>query len=236
LERALVFENGFESFQISGNPTRARVGDAGGVRAIAGAASGTDRGGRPVKLLYTVTDLGKEKIVARYIGTADAVAMNRSLLEGSLRSLEARSLLTAEVTRDIPSDFTPATGAALAIPAGWLTEPGQPWPCAPGLPPAATASAFAPPGDFTIVFRAAWHPGLATELRTAWQVCPLQAATFAGPSYGTFLNAWGIRYYLFGVFVSTAGGVWQIEMIAPFDKARFVVPAFMEWLKQFPAP
>ena len=115
-------------------------------------------------------------------------------------------------------------------------DAGQPWQCAPGLPPPATASAFTPPGNFTVVFRAAWHPGVATELRAAWQICPLQATTFAGPSYGTFLTAWGIRYHLFGVFATTAGGVWQVEMIAPVEKAQFVIAAFEEWLKQFPGP
>ena len=64
---------------------------------VLGTAAGTTADGRPFRVEYAVLDLGREKIVARYLAPPDDMAFNRSVVRVSLEGLEATRLLTDEV-------------------------------------------------------------------------------------------------------------------------------------------
>jgi S1-C subfamily serine protease len=231
VERALLTEPTLEQFQMSGNPTRLRPRDEASRQTVAGYATGTDRNGHAAKLLYAIVDLGKEKIVARYTGAADTVAINRSLLQDSLRSLHVTGLLTAEVRAPLRARLITSPAMPFASFEGWTVEPGQPWNCASGLPPPGTVFAMWPPGDFTVAFRAAWYPASVDAARAAARACSPQPGSHGDNSYAARAAAWGIGYEVGGVFVPVRNGVWQVEMLVPEDKSRFVAPVFVEWLE-----
>jgi hypothetical protein len=45
------------------------------------------------------------------------------------------------------------------------------------------------------------------------------------------MDWWGTPYRLEGVFIASAGGVWQLEAVAPAAKIGAVVPTFSAWVK-----
>lgn len=236
LERTLLTAGTFEQFQMSGIPTRTAARNDAGSRALSGSVGGTDRRGQPTKMVYSIVDLGKEKLVARYIGAADTVAVNRSILQESLQTLEAGPLITAEVTNTLHPTLVASPSVPLAIVEGWAIESGQPWQCAPQLPPSTSSFSMSPPGDFTIALRAAWHPAPAQAAGAAARACSPDATTFGEGSYAASAPAWGISYQLVGVFIPVSGGLWHLEMIAPADKTRFVGAAFGAWVKSAAPP
>ena len=198
---------------------------------LAGHATGSDVNGDRTKLVYMIVDLGREKVVARYNGSADTVAANRSLLHASLAALDVSPLLTAEVVRGVQANWA-AASFNLPTVDGWVVEPGAPWPCAAGLPQPSQALTMSPPGDFTVALRAAWHGGAMKDLAAAARTCSVQPGRFGETSYAARAAAWGVTYQIEGVFVQLLGrGVWQLEMITPVDKGRFVSDAFSEWIK-----
>jgi hypothetical protein len=236
LERALTSTGTFERFQMSDKPHRFTPPNATAGRVLAGYVSGSDASGHPAKLVYALVDLGKEKLVARYLGDADIVAANRSPLLVSLLELDARALLSAEITRAVQPRWrrasSPDREVEILTVEGWVVEPAVPWPCAKGLPPPSGGFAMAPTGDFTVVLRAAWFAGSQADVTALARHCS-QAPGELGPrSYTARAEAWGIAYQVDGVFVEVANaGVWQLEMIAPADKTRFVAPVFADWTK-----
>jgi S1-C subfamily serine protease len=236
LERALLTGGLFERFHAVGDAHRLPSRTDTGRRVLAGHASGSDSTGDQLKLVYTIVDLGKEKIVARYTGRADLVAANRSLLHASLAALEANPLLTAEVARGVQANWISTIGSAPArfnLPTvdGWVVEPGAPWQCAAGPQPAA-ALTMSPLGDFTVALRAAWHSASVKDVTSAARKCSPQPGGFGETSYVARAAAWGVTYQIDGVFVQFPGsGVWQLEMITPVEKGRFVSDVFAEWIK-----
>jgi S1-C subfamily serine protease len=238
LERALLIDGMFERFHATADPRHSASRSDNGRRVLTGHVSGTDATtGDRAKLVYAIVDLGREKIVARYAGPADAVAANRSLLQASLAELETAPLLTAEVTRIVRPEWLNATflGRELNVPtvAGWVVEPGAPWQCAAGLLQPSSGLAMSPPGDFTVMLRAAWYVHPTPEAASAARRCSPQPGTYGDTSYFTQATAWGMPFRVEGVFIQRGdGGVWQLEMIAPLDKTRFVVDLFADWIRR----
>ena len=48
-------------------------------------------------MAYALVDLGREKLVARFVGPAEQVAFNESVLRESLTSIEAARLLVGQL-------------------------------------------------------------------------------------------------------------------------------------------
>ena len=93
MEKALLAGGTFEHFQAEGAARRTARRDESGRTVIAGYARGTDTAAnRQAAMLYTLIDLGREKIVARYVGTAAAIAMNRSVFRDSLAATESETV------------------------------------------------------------------------------------------------------------------------------------------------
>ncbi|HKC11810.1 MAG TPA: trypsin-like peptidase domain-containing protein, partial [Vicinamibacteria bacterium] len=206
LEALLLSGQGSDGFVASGAP-RVQTARIGGWPARVGVAAGLPRGGpggAELLMEYALIELGKEKVLARWVGPAWQVAFNRSVLRGSLASLEADPLLTAELSAAAPTALEPASlpnpGApALPWPANWVREPTAPLPC-PRLPPPDSVLSASPAGDFTVSLRAAWWraPGFTPEAAIAacaWPTGPLGAG-----SYSLRREQWGSVQALRGAF------------------------------------
>jgi hypothetical protein len=74
-----------------------RAGRVGGRPALVGGGRAAASAGPAFDVGYAILDVGKEKVVAAYVGPSNQVAFNRSVLDGWLTSIEADPLLTAEV-------------------------------------------------------------------------------------------------------------------------------------------
>jgi hypothetical protein len=89
---------------------------------------------------------------------------------------------------------------------------------------------MSPFGDFTVALRAAWHSEALKDVTSAARKCSPQPGGFGEPSYATRAAAWGVTYQIEGIFVQVPGsGVWQLEMITPVEKGRFVRDLFADW-------
>jgi hypothetical protein len=235
IDRALLSDGAFERFAVSGTVRRFSAQRENGGRLVTGHAAGTNpTTGDESRMVFAILDLGKEKVVARYVGPADAIAANRSVLQASLAELEARPLLTAEITRTATAAWVPARSPdgrpGVPTVAGWVTEPGVPWPCA-DLPPSPIAQTMSPSGDFTVALRAAWHGASRADATATARKCSAQAGAWGPASYAARATAFGIAYQVEGVFVRQPdGGLWQLEMVAPVDKSRFVAEVFRDWI------
>jgi S1-C subfamily serine protease len=232
LERGLVGDGIFERFA---GTTARRTGPPAALkgRALAGYATGTQSTtGAPWKIVYLIVDLGREKVVARYIGTADTIVANRSLLQASLAELEVSPLLTAEVSKPVAAQLTArATPAGVPEVEAWVVEPGLPWLCATGLASPSAGVAMSPPGDFTVALRATWHDAESDAPHAARQCSP-QPGRYGPASYTARADAFGIAYQVEGVFVAQGDrGMWQLEVIAPVNKSSFLGSVFADWFK-----
>jgi trypsin-like peptidase len=233
--RALVNEGAFERFRVSGNARRFSAPRENGVRVVSGYATGTNpTTGDDSRLVFAIIDFGKEKVVARYVGPADTVAANRSVLQASLAELDARQMLTAEVTSNPSVAWTPARSSdgrlGIQTVAGWVVEPGTPWRCAE-LPTPSSGLTMSPAGDFTVALRAVWHPASSADTTAAARKCSAQPGTSGPASYAARATAFGIVYQLDGIFARQAdGSIWQLEMIAPVEKRKFVAAIFHDWI------
>lgn len=235
LENAFLREDVFDRFRADGAPRRT-TRTVEGRRVIEGYVLGSDpTSGTPMAAVYAVIDAGREWILARYIGTAEAVAINRSILHASLAGLEVGAMLTAEISRVLPPAFARVAVAgspiAVPVPEGWVVEPGAPSPCGHGVAPAAAISA-APAGDFTVLFRAAWRPA-ATDAVAAARACVPERGAAGATSYAADATWWGVPYRAEGAFVAVSGGLWHLEVVGPASKLPLVRPAFLAWVAAF---
>jgi hypothetical protein len=199
---------------------------------VLGSAAGRMEGGRPFRVEYGLLDLGREKVVARYLAPPDDMAFNLSLVRSSLEGLEATRLLTDEVRAPLPVAFEPASSAAgildgLPLPAGWVAEPAERASCE-GLGPAEGLAA-SPPGDFTIVFRA---------LRTS-DPRNLEKAIRACGGSGTGASAYTLRFGRLGLNLQALGAVAHLsdealllEVEAPEGKLGFARDLFDAWVER----
>lgn len=197
--------------------------------ALLGWAQGSSPDGAPLELGYAVLDLGAEKVVARYVGAPDQVAFNRSVFAGSLASLEADPLLTAEVSAASAPAFEPLAlpdpaRASADLPGGWYQEPGEFSSC-PNLPAPEGAAVFSPEGDFTVSVRLAWWRTGAVAAQQA-----LAACGGARGFYAARAERLGLGRLVQGAFVSRADGLWGVELVAPTAKEPFVRERFRTWV------
>ena len=97
VEEALVSTPAFEpgSMTPRQGPDRARppVPDL----LLGGAAGTSGEGNREIRMDHAVVDLGPEKLVARYVGPAEPMAFNESVLRDSLLSLQGQRFTAAEL-------------------------------------------------------------------------------------------------------------------------------------------
>lgn len=235
LEQALLRGNVFEQF--SGAALTNEVGTSREGRRVrrgwaTGAVPGSDA---RLKMEYAIFDLPREKIVARYVGPAEQVAANQSVLRASLASLEAEPMLTAEIARPLADVWTPLGPSAmldapgLSVPAGWIVVPGGPSNCSVPRPADMSWSA-SPAGDFTVSFRFAWWRAGPVTLNDAMAACAMGVTRTGDSAYATRGDFLGVAYGVEGMIVSLGErGIAQFEVLAPAGKFEFVRDLFTAW-------
>ncbi len=147
---------------------------------VLGYALGEGAEGQRLRVEYALVEYALEKIVARYLGPADAVAFNLGLIRRSLSSLVAEKLRAplppeASLVADRPGPdgpFSPARfprGPAqpIPMPAGWVVETSEDPPCA-GVPQPDAGIGARHRVDYALSLRAwSWGRALsAAELRS----------------------------------------------------------------------
>ena len=237
IEQVLLQASVFERFSAA--PTARQVTTS---RRRVGSASGSvPNSDVEVKMEYTLVDLGREKIVARYVGPAEQVAANRSVLRASLASLDVEPLLTAEIGRPVAATLqsvVPPTpdGPHVSVPADWTSGSDGPSGCILAIPPDLAVS-VSPSRDYTVSFKLGWwRAGVATADLAAAK-CPGGRDVQALSGYSARVAWLGAEYVVEGRFVSMGDrGVAQAEVVAPAGKIGFVRTLFAAWVKESTAP
>lgn len=216
-------------------------GEPGKMRAISGRPALTGHGhvptasGVPLAAGYAILDLGKEKIVAAYLGPPAQVAFNRGALEGWLASVEADPLLFRELASPVTAGFEVAalphpSAPPLALPHGWYREPLDSSSCAQWPPPDAALLA-SPEGDFTVALRGAWWRATGATAAQAATACTGRKGAEESATYTMNRTRLGVTYAVQGLFVRTGEGLLQLEAWAPRAKAGHVRDLFAAWTR-----
>jgi hypothetical protein len=215
---------------------------------LIGSGIGTDRSGRRFRVEYAIVDLGGEKVVARYLGSADALAFNIGLVRRSLRSLEAAPLLATLPLRSLagasgsvlePATFTNGEGGVV-VPRAWSREPATEAACE-ALPPADAGLLVRHPSDYTLVLRALrWGSGGASLARVladcgarrSGSRQTAEGADGAGPAYAFLVDRLGVKVAVRGQLVERGGETLLLELEAPITKLPIVEELYASWVKK----
>ena len=214
---------------------------------VIASAGGTDASGRAFRAEYAIVDGGKEKVVARYLGPADAVAFNLGLIRRSLDSLEAARMLVDLPVRPpaagtpalVVTDFPEGEGQVLA-PAGWSREREARSACG-RLPPPDNGLASSPPQDYTLVLRALRWTRAGPELGQAVSACGQGGGGRAGlsatgqPEYAERFERLGVPIEIRGVLVSRGPETLLLELEAPVAKLPIVEVLYERWIREIAA-
>ena len=215
-----------------------------------GSAAGTDASGRAFRVDFAIVDLGREKVVARHLGPADAVAFNLGLLRRSLSSLEAAPMLAELPLQPLagsqdpalePVAFPQAPGRVL-VPSGWVQEPAGAAACA-GLPPTGTGVAVSHPRDFTLWLRALRFREAPQALESALRRCGSPSAldggsrgAGAGPQVYSFrFDRLGVPIAVREVVVPAGDGSLLLELEAPIARLEIVDALYASWVRRLAA-
>ena len=236
LEETLVGTQAFETVLMAAREGRIAP-RPGSPPLLLGAAVGDIPGtSEELRMDYGVLDLGAEKLIARYVGPAEAMAFNEGVLRESLRSLQAERMLAGGPvpTEQVEWSGVPGLpGRDIApMPAGWVIEPGRPSACAGIRQPVSTASA-SPLRDFTLVLRAAAWPDGSVDPASAAAACSARRGSLGDASYSTRDNWLGVAYVVEGVFLRVgAGQVVQLEVVSTVEQSARARDLLDAWVKK----
>jgi S1-C subfamily serine protease len=238
LEQSLLGPEAFERLQIENSDSQIAT-RSGSAPIRLGHADGTS-GAADVRMQYGILELGAEKLVARYVGSAEQLAYSESVFRDSLLSLDGQRLIAGPpppVEKLEWSQPPPAAGSLnLPLPVGWVVEPSAPSPCM-GLPRATVSTAAYPDNDVTVALRgAAWDTNnVAPEDAAA--ACSSRRGSSGAASYTLSADWLGVSYSIEGAFIRVgARQMMQLEVISPNQKAPFARALLAEWLKKANGP
>ena len=210
---------------------------------VIGSAAGAEDSGLSFRVEYAIVDRGHEKVVARYLGPADAVAFNLGLIRRSLLSLEAGQMLyepavlaAGGVVPALESVSLPEGEGRVLAPAGWSREPAMQSACR-RLPSPDNGLTSSHPLDYTLVLRVLrWTAGRAA-LEQAVEACgaSARAAGTSGPQYALHLARLGVPIEARGVLVSREGESLLLELEAPLAKLPIVEGLYERWVREVAA-
>ena len=193
-----------------------------------------------VDMEYALVDLGKEKIAARYVGPADQVAFNRAVLRGSVETLEADALLSAEIAVAPAESFEPVAlpepeAPTIVMPRKWSHEPTAPVACR-ALPPPDAALSASPEGDFTVALRAAWWRAAGLAPEAAATACGWTRRSAEPAAYSRRRVVLGVTVGAEGEWIARGDGLLRLEVEAPEAKLPLLRGLFTAWVKAAAAP
>jgi S1-C subfamily serine protease len=194
--------------------------------------------GREIRMDYAVLDLDSEKLVARYVGSAEWMAFNERVLRESLGSLQgwrfsAEQLAPAE---NVSWSAPPAASVesierGVPMPAGWVVGPGGPSSCA-GLPQPGTVMAVSPIHDSTVVLRAAVWSGGEIIPDAAASACSSRRGFIGGASYSRRATWLGMSYVIEGAFARIGSRLVQLEVLSTDQRSTFARRLLTVWLRK----
>jgi S1-C subfamily serine protease len=229
LEQELLEARTFERLSVTGKTSRVtRSGSAAVLSGRATAGANAETG-----VAYAILDLGREKLVARFIGSRDQVAFNEGVLRESLASLEAEPLRRGPdpLARIEWSSAAAGDGQRpLPVPVGWLIESDSPTPCARLSMPEAAGSAVSA-GDFTVALRLAVWPGTRVPDDVSAACWPARGSLGAA-SYLSRSERLGVAYAAEGVFLRSGPRLLQFEVIAPAQQSAYARALLALWVKK----
>lgn len=210
-----------------------------------GSAAGLDPDGRRFRVEYAIVELRGEKVVARYLGPADAVAFNLGLLRRSLRSLEAGQLLVSPLPRSqavLPAFALETAGfpngdGAVLVPGTWIREPAVGAGCA-ALPVAEAGLLLRHPSDYTLVLRALRYPASGSGLSRGLAECGARgdgAASGRRKPYAYQFARLGVEVAVRGVLLEGARETLLLELEAPVARRVTVDELFSGWVERIAA-
>jgi S1-C subfamily serine protease len=230
LEQELVKTQAFERGSIATNESRTtRVGTA---TALMGRASGNAENGAEIGMAYALMDLGREKIVARFVGPAEQLAFNESVLRDALVSIETDRLIAGELDPVDKLEWHAISAERrVPLPVGWLVEPGAPSSCT-GLSNPGAAGVAVPIRDFTVALRVAiWSGAVGPD--EAASNCSSRRGSLGQASYTTRTDWLGVSYTVEGVFVRVGPQqVLQLEVVSPDQKSAYARALLAAWVKK----
>jgi hypothetical protein len=229
LEQELIKTQTFE--QVSSASNDSRTTRVNGAAMLLGRASGNARNGAEMAMAYAVIDLGREKMLARFVAPAEQVAFNEGVLRDSLTSVEAERLLAGDLEAVEKLEWH-ATSAErrVPVPVGWIVEAGAPSTCT-GLANPRGAGTAIPIRDFTVAVRVAiWSSGVVPEEASAQ--CSSQRGSLGQASYSTRLDWLGVPYAIEGVFVRAGAQVLQLEVMGPEPRSTYTRALLAAWAKR----
>jgi hypothetical protein len=227
----------FEPTAMARRDTRAPARTANPRLLFGGAVGALLDGTEDARMDYAVLDLGAEKLVARYVGNAEGMAINESVLRESLLSLGGRLLAGGDAPLPVdrlaweggPGDAGPSF---VALPAGWVVEPGRPSVCQALAPPDRTLTA-SPVQDFTRVMRAALWSGDGIDPVAASAACSARRGSLGEASYALRDSWLGVTYTVEGVFVRAGQKqVLQLEVVSTDRSAAYARDLLAAWVKK----
>jgi hypothetical protein len=229
LEQELVKTQTFE--QVSDASPESQTRRVGGAATLLGRASRRSRSGAEIGMAYGLIDLGREKILARFVGPAEQLAFNEGLLRDSLASVEAARLLVGELDAVEKLEWHAASAQRrIPVPVGWIVEAGAPSTCT-GLSNPSGAGTAVPVGDFTVALRVAiWAGGMVPE--EAASKCSTARGSLGQASYSTKTVWLGVSYDIEGVFVRAGSQVVQLEVLGPDQRSAYTRALLAAWAKR----
>ena len=229
LEQELIQRQTFERVSIANNESRTT--SVGAVTALMGRASGSARNGTEIAMTYSLLDLGRERLVARFVGPAEQLAFNESVLRESLASLDADRLVVGEPEAvDRLQWHAVSAERRVPVPVGWSVEPGAPSTCT-GLSNPGGAGTAVSLRDFTVALRVAIWPGGLVPAQAAAQ-CSSQRGSLGQTSYSTRMDWLGVSYTMEGVFVRAGDQVLQLEVQGPEQRSTYTRALLAAWVRR----
>jgi hypothetical protein len=231
VERWLINEPALEPALVIERPRQSAIDASGRLR---GRATARHRNtGGTVELLYAIVDIGEEKVIARFVGPAEQVAFNRSVLDAALAAFDADALLSNSVPNLssmtwTAGQFLGSDAPVVSLPSGWLLQQTSGVVCS-GLPPPGRVVSVSPPGDFTLSLRLAWWPDGTADAKQVASAC---GGGLGDQAPSVQRTAWaGVQYVMEGVVRTIEGGVVQLAVIAPSGRLAAGRAIFEAWAR-----
>jgi S1-C subfamily serine protease len=232
IEETLIGTRTFETVPMTIRDTRNAPASPEASLLLGGAVTADGEPGREVWTDYAIRDLDTEKLVARYVGPAEWMAFNESVLRQSLTSLEGRRFAV-----DLPSpdkfSWSAPSGAGIEssvpIPIGWTLVPGGPSACR-GLPQPSMVTTASPPQDSTVVLRAAIWLDADAAPATAASACSPRRGSLGEASYTQNTTWLGVPYVIEGVFARVGSRLVRLEVLATEQRGAVAHGLLTAWL------
>ena len=231
LEETLIGTPTFETVQMAPRdvPKLPKPDDS---LPLLGGAATADLPGREMRMDYAIRDLESEKLVARYVGAAEWMAFNESVLRESLASLQGRGFAAAQLAPESLSWSVPPGASAessVPMPTGWVVAPAALSACS-GLPQPSGPLAASPTHDSTIMLRAAVWPDGEPAPATAASHCSPRRGPLGEASYARTITWLGVPYVIEGVFARAGSRLVRLEVMATEPRAALGRSLLSAWL------